>query len=95
MILLVHILFIIFMLQVGILLVVNMVSMLLIFPAVLSLDAWRKSNDRVDVFCCIESAISAKVKDISVLPPPSPNAEKHNTVAYSLPSGMLSWLIHL
>lgn len=75
--------------QVGILLIFNLVTMLLIFPAVLSLDARRKKNYRVDVICCLEAAHSTKVTDISMLPPPSPpsyNGSHSNTVAFAEPS---------
>ena len=60
--------------QVGILLLFNLLAMLLVFPAILSIDAWRKKEYRIDVLCCMESAQSSstRVRDISVLPPPSP-----------------------
>lgn len=61
----------------------NLITILLIFPAILSIDAWRKKNFRVDVVCCIESAPSTKVTDISALSSPSPTEDKQNTVVVS------------
>ena len=43
----------IFILQAAVLVMFNMVSMLLIFPAVVSIDLKRREEKRVDVFCCL------------------------------------------
>ncbi|XP_067928680.1 protein patched homolog 1-like [Watersipora subatra] len=78
-----------FSLQVAIVLSVNMLSKLLILPAALNLDAWRKSAERIDVLCCVESADSTKVTAITMLPPPTPpESDKQETLAYTNPSGV-------
>ncbi|XP_045158248.1 protein patched homolog 1-like isoform X2 [Mercenaria mercenaria] len=45
----------VFCIQAGILILFNLVAVLLIYPAICSLDLKRKKNKRVDVFCCFES----------------------------------------
>ncbi|XP_052776119.1 protein patched homolog 1-like isoform X1 [Mya arenaria] len=44
-----------FALQAGILVLFNLVSVLLIYPAICSIDLIRRKNKRVDIFCCFES----------------------------------------
>ena len=41
-----------FCLQAAVLVMFNMMSMLLIFPAIVSIDLKRREEKRVDVFCC-------------------------------------------
>ncbi|KAL4236598.1 Protein patched 1 [Mactra antiquata] len=45
----------VFCIQAGILILFNLVAVLLIYPAICSLDLKRKKSKRIDVFCCIES----------------------------------------
>lgn len=40
--------------QCGILMLFNLASVLLVFPAVVSLDLLRRIEQRVDVFCCFK-----------------------------------------
>jgi patched 1 protein len=44
--------FLIFLGQVGLLVMFNLVTLVIIFPAVISLDLIRRSEQKVDVFCC-------------------------------------------
>ncbi|XP_069128023.1 protein patched homolog 1-like [Argopecten irradians] len=44
-----------FSLQAGILILFNLGSVLLVFPAICSWDLKRKEDKRVDIFCCIQS----------------------------------------
>ncbi|KAK3091489.1 hypothetical protein FSP39_020198 [Pinctada imbricata] len=59
-----------FSLQAGILTFFNLVSVLLLFPAICSWDLIRKDNKRVDIFCCFQSYADTKDTVIELQPRP-------------------------
>nr|KAI8754123.1 protein patched-like protein 1-like [Biomphalaria glabrata] len=56
-----------FTLQAGILVLFNLGSVLLVYPAIVSLDLVRREDKRIDVFCCFQS--SAGSNDVIELQP--------------------------
>ena len=47
--------------QCGVLILFNLASVLLVFPAVVSLDLTRRQHHRVDLFCCFSRWVEKKV----------------------------------
>ncbi|XP_064624757.1 protein patched homolog 1-like isoform X2 [Lineus longissimus] len=88
----------VFTLQAGILILFNMGSILLVFPAIVSLDLIRRENKHVDVFCCFTGSIANQV--IELRPPipeqspvfvrresPPPPYTLHQTITRTDPTG--------
>ncbi|XP_048757819.2 protein patched homolog 1-like isoform X2 [Ostrea edulis] len=57
-----------FSLQASILIFFNLFSVLLIYPAICSLDLYRKDNKRIDIFCCFQSFADSKDTVIELQP---------------------------
>lgn len=84
-----------FVLQIAILVLFNLVIMLLVFPAILSLDLRRRNANRVDILCCFNveqlNCIKAKksVKSSNNTPTSVcntvPGSPKRQAVAHALP----------
>uniref|UniRef100_A0A672J115 Patched 2 n=1 Tax=Salarias fasciatus TaxID=181472 RepID=A0A672J115_SALFA len=64
-----------FSLQAAIVVVFNFAMVLLIFPAILSLDLHRREDKRLDVLCCLYSPCSDRVIQLS--PTSSPSCRLH------------------
>lgn len=58
-----------FSLQASILIFFNLFSVLLIYPAICSIDLYRKDDKRIDIFCCFQSFAEAKDTVIELQPP--------------------------
>lgn len=56
-----------FALQAAVLVIFNLASTLLVFPAMMSLDLWRKTENRMDVFCCFQRTDVSLVKTVRSL----------------------------
>ncbi|CAK8675849.1 unnamed protein product [Clavelina lepadiformis] len=52
-------------LQAAIVTVFNLVSVLIIFPAILSLDLKRRKNNKLDILCCFDSSSANEVIDLT------------------------------
>ncbi|XP_054666894.1 protein patched homolog 1 isoform X5 [Grus americana] len=69
-----------FSLQAAVVVVFNFAMVLLIFPAILSMDLYRREDRRLDIFCCFTSPCVTRVIQIE----PQAYAENDNT-CYSPP----------
>ncbi|XP_038259049.1 protein patched homolog 1 isoform X3 [Dermochelys coriacea] len=69
-----------FSLQAAVVVVFNFAMVLLIFPAILSMDLYRREDRRLDIFCCFTSPCTSRVIQIE----PQAYAENDNT-RYSPP----------
>ncbi|CAH1772357.1 unnamed protein product, partial [Owenia fusiformis] len=90
-----------FALQAAILILFNLGSILLIYPAIISLDLMRRQEKRVDVFCCFEGSSANRVIELQsrpqspppeyreASPPPSyRDIHRHNTMTTLGPDGV-------
>ncbi|XP_068095622.1 protein patched homolog 2 isoform X3 [Hyperolius riggenbachi] len=66
-----------FSLQAAIVVVFNFAMVLLIFPAILSLDLQRREDQRLDILCCFYSPCSSRV--IQIQPQEIPDANDNHT----------------
>uniref|UniRef100_A0A8C0GQ51 Patched 1 n=1 Tax=Chelonoidis abingdonii TaxID=106734 RepID=A0A8C0GQ51_CHEAB len=69
-----------FSLQAAVVVVFNFAMVLLIFPAILSMDLYRREDRRLDIFCCFTSPCTSRVIQIE----PQVYADNDNTL-YSPP----------
>ncbi|XP_074809250.1 protein patched homolog 1 isoform X2 [Natator depressus] len=69
-----------FSLQAAVVVVFNFAMVLLIFPAILSMDLYRREDRRLDIFCCFTSPCTSRVIQIE----PQAYADNDNT-RYSPP----------
>jgi len=60
-----------FSLQAGILVLFNLASLLLVFPAIMSLDMKRRVANRVDLFCCLAGSGSSSSDESAPIPVPA------------------------
>ncbi|KAL8597752.1 hypothetical protein ACOMHN_001711 [Nucella lapillus] len=82
-----------FSMQAAILVFCNMASVLLVFPAIVSLDLVRREDNRIDVFCCFQSVgpMSPQLLDINaqssepILDPPRHDPSPSPPPSYSPP----------
>lgn len=81
-----------FSLQAAVLVLFNLCSVLLILPAVVSWDLYRREDKRIDVFCCSQSAIANQVIELNPhrdserkdhSPPYSGHGPTHLNIPYS------------
>ncbi|XP_026530262.1 protein patched homolog 1 [Notechis scutatus] len=70
-----------FSLQAAVVVVFNFAMVLLIFPAILSMDLYRREDRRLDIFCCFTSPCVSRVIQIE----PQPYAEASDNLRYSPP----------
>ncbi|KGL80703.1 Protein patched 1, partial [Tinamus guttatus] len=61
--------------------VFNFAMVLLIFPAILSMDLYRREDKRLDIFCCFTSPCATRVIQIE----PQAHAENNDNTCYSSP----------
>ncbi|XP_066454111.1 protein patched homolog 2 isoform X1 [Eleutherodactylus coqui] len=66
-----------FSLQAAIVVVFNFAMVLLIFPAILSLDLQRREDERLDILCCFYSPCSSRV--IQIQPQEMPDGNDNHT----------------
>ncbi|XP_057404953.1 protein patched homolog 1 isoform X2 [Balaenoptera acutorostrata] len=70
-----------FSLQAAVVVVFNFAMVLLIFPAILSMDLYRREDRRLDIFCCFTSPCVSRVIQVE----PQAYTETHNNTRYSPP----------
>ncbi|NWY04230.1 PTC1 protein, partial [Nothoprocta ornata] len=70
-----------FSLQAAVVVVFNFAMVLLIFPAILSMDLYRREDRRLDIFCCFTSPCASRVIQIE----PQAHAENNDNTCYSSP----------
>uniref|UniRef100_A0A8B9YXR5 SSD domain-containing protein n=1 Tax=Buteo japonicus TaxID=224669 RepID=A0A8B9YXR5_9AVES len=70
-----------FSLQAAVVVVFNFAMVLLIFPAILSMDLYRREDRRLDIFCCFTSPCATRVIQIE----PRAYVENSDNTCYSLP----------
>ncbi|XP_013907130.1 PREDICTED: protein patched homolog 1 isoform X2 [Thamnophis sirtalis] len=70
-----------FSLQAAVVVVFNFAMVLLIFPAILSMDLYRREDRRLDIFCCFTSPCVTRVIQIE----PQAYAEAGDNLRYSPP----------
>ncbi|XP_044302238.1 protein patched homolog 1 isoform X2 [Varanus komodoensis] len=70
-----------FSLQAAVVVVFNFAMVLLIFPAILSMDLYRREDRRLDIFCCFTSPCVSRVIQIE----PQAYAEAGDNTRYSPP----------
>ncbi|XP_010211604.1 PREDICTED: protein patched homolog 1 [Tinamus guttatus] len=70
-----------FSLQAAVVVVFNFAMVLLIFPAILSMDLYRREDKRLDIFCCFTSPCATRVIQIE----PQAYAENSDNSCYSPP----------
>lgn len=59
-------------LQAGILVLFNIGAVLVVFPAIVSLDLARREDNRIDVLCCFQRSVPGHVVSVlSTSPPPA------------------------
>uniref|UniRef100_A0A8C3R824 SSD domain-containing protein n=1 Tax=Cyanoderma ruficeps TaxID=181631 RepID=A0A8C3R824_9PASS len=68
-----------FSLQAAVVVVFNFAMVLLIFPAILSMDLYRREDRRLDIFCCFTSPCAARVIQIE----PQAYVENSDNTYYS------------
>ncbi|KAG5847681.1 hypothetical protein ANANG_G00128760 [Anguilla anguilla] len=73
-----------FSLQAAIIVVFNFAMVLLIFPAILSLDLHRREDKRLDILCCLYSPCSSRV--IQIQPQEFSDANDNHTYPATSPS---------
>uniref|UniRef100_A0A8B9Q8W9 Patched 1 n=1 Tax=Apteryx owenii TaxID=8824 RepID=A0A8B9Q8W9_APTOW len=69
-----------FSLQAAIVVVFNFAMVLLIFPAILSMDLYRREDRRLDIFCCFTSPCATRVIQIE----PQTYAENSDNTCYKI-----------
>ena len=88
-----------FSLQAGILVLFNMAALLLVFPAIMSLDTKRRKSNRVDLLCCLagsdssagDQTPSGASKTSSVECPNEKNRKsRHPTLIRAAPAGSVT-----
>ncbi|CAH6795737.1 Ptch1 [Phodopus roborovskii] len=70
-----------FSLQAAVVVVFNFAMVLLIFPAILSMDLYRREDRRLDIFCCFTSPCVSRVIQVE----PQAYTEPHSNTRYSPP----------
>uniref|UniRef100_A0A8C0QC67 Patched 1 n=1 Tax=Canis lupus familiaris TaxID=9615 RepID=A0A8C0QC67_CANLF len=70
-----------FSLQAAVVVVFNFAMVLLIFPAILSMDLYRREDRRLDIFCCFTSPCVSRVIQVE----PQAYTETHDNTRYSPP----------
>nr|7RHQ_A Chain A, Patched-1 [Xenopus laevis]7RHR_A Chain A, Patched-1 [Xenopus calcaratus] len=70
-----------FSLQAAVVVVFNFAMVLLIFPAILSMDLYRREVRRLDIFCCFSSPCVSRVIQIE----PQAYTDNNDNTRYSLP----------
>ncbi|XP_066897296.1 protein patched homolog 1 isoform X3 [Kogia breviceps] len=70
-----------FSLQAAVVVVFNFAMVLLIFPAILSMDLYRREDRRLDIFCCFTSPCVSRVIQVE----PQAYTETHSNTRYSPP----------
>ncbi|KAM7092445.1 protein patched homolog 1 isoform 2-T3 [Molossus nigricans] len=70
-----------FSLQAAVVVVFNFAMVLLIFPAILSMDLYRREDRRLDIFCCFTSPCVSRVIQVE----PQPYTETHDSTRASPP----------
>ncbi|XP_074991914.1 protein patched homolog 1-like [Calonectris borealis] len=70
-----------FSLQAAVVVVFNFAMVLLIFPAILSMDLYRREDRRLDIFCCFTSPCATRVIQIE----PQAYVENSDNTCYSPP----------
>ncbi|XP_049750812.1 protein patched homolog 1 isoform X3 [Elephas maximus indicus] len=70
-----------FSLQAAVVVVFNFAMVLLIFPAILSMDLYRREDRRLDIFCCFTSPCVSRVIQVE----PQAYLETHDNTRYSPP----------
>ncbi|KAM6160910.1 protein patched homolog 1 [Erethizon dorsatum] len=70
-----------FSLQAAVVVVFNFAMVLLIFPAILSMDLYRREDRRLDIFCCFTSPCVSRVIQVE----PQAYTEAHSATRYSPP----------
>nr|XP_020014831.1 protein patched homolog 1 [Castor canadensis] len=70
-----------FSLQAAIVVVFNFAMVLLIFPAILSMDLYRREDRRLDIFCCFTSPCVSRVIQVE----PQAYSGPHSAARYSPP----------
>uniref|UniRef100_H0WM44 Patched 1 n=1 Tax=Otolemur garnettii TaxID=30611 RepID=H0WM44_OTOGA len=70
-----------FSLQAAVVVVFNFAMVLLIFPAILSMDLYRREDRRLDIFCCFTSPCVSRVIQVE----PQAYTETHENTRYSPP----------
>ncbi|XP_040844670.1 protein patched homolog 1 isoform X2 [Ochotona curzoniae] len=70
-----------FSLQAAVVVVFNFAMVLLIFPAILSMDLYRREDRRLDIFCCFTSPCVSRVIQVE----PQAYTEAHDSPRYSPP----------
>ncbi|XP_043726585.1 protein patched homolog 1 isoform X2 [Cervus elaphus] len=70
-----------FSLQAAVVVVFNFAMVLLIFPAILSMDLYRREDRRLDIFCCFTSPCVSRVIQVE----PQAYTETHDSTRYSPP----------
>uniref|UniRef100_A0A8C4JWW6 Patched 1 n=1 Tax=Dromaius novaehollandiae TaxID=8790 RepID=A0A8C4JWW6_DRONO len=69
-----------FSLQAAVVVVFNFAMVLLIFPAILSMDLYRREDRRLDIFCCFTSPCATRVIQIE----PQAYAENSDNTCYKI-----------
>ncbi|KAI2553230.1 PTCH1 isoform 24, partial [Pan troglodytes] len=70
-----------FSLQAAVVVVFNFAMVLLIFPAILSMDLYRREDRRLDIFCCFTSPCVSRVIQVE----PQAYTDTHDNTRYSPP----------
>uniref|UniRef100_A0A2K6TVP2 Patched 1 n=1 Tax=Saimiri boliviensis boliviensis TaxID=39432 RepID=A0A2K6TVP2_SAIBB len=70
-----------FSLQAAVVVVFNFAMVLLIFPAILSMDLYRREDRRLDIFCCFTSPCVSRVIQVE----PQAYTDTHDSTCYSPP----------
>uniref|UniRef100_A0A8C5U662 SSD domain-containing protein n=1 Tax=Malurus cyaneus samueli TaxID=2593467 RepID=A0A8C5U662_9PASS len=70
-----------FSLQAAVVVVFNFAMVLLIFPAILSMDLYRREDRRLDIFCCFTSPCVTRVIQVE----PQAYVEDNDNTYYSIP----------
>lgn len=73
-----------FSLQAGILVLFNLATLLMVFPAIMSLDMKRRVANRVDLLCCLAGVVSIGADDPESDLPPKPLPAIHPLVPVEL-----------
>ncbi|XP_050185401.1 LOW QUALITY PROTEIN: protein patched homolog 1-like [Myiozetetes cayanensis] len=79
-----------FSLQAAVVVVFNFAMVLLIFPAILSMDLYRREDRRLDIFCCFTSPCATRVIQIE----PQAYVENRDNTCYSTPPYSSQSFVH-
>ncbi|XP_027765344.1 protein patched homolog 1-like, partial [Empidonax traillii] len=79
-----------FSLQAAVVVVFNFAMVLLIFPAILSMDLYRREDRRLDIFCCFTSPCATRVLQIE----PQAYVKNRDNTCYSTPPYSSQSFVH-